>query len=144
MIVRRRLIALCMIFAMAVSIATPGFAQSQDFMQRIPEVLIPEQHGQIRTRVGGLRIPLGVVGTDLPGLLSPELSTACSQNQFNQKDFGKFYVLVPFGAEPPRRYGYASGTGRNLRDLKGLRNPDHIYMFHRDGTSNCVVYDLLR
>lgn len=117
---------------------------AQDFFDQIPEVLVPEPHGQIKTRTGSFRVPMRVDGEDLPDRLSSELSTACSKSQFNQDDQGSFHVIVPYEDGPPRRYGYADGSGKNLRDAKRLGRPNRVYLFVNDGTSDCRVYDLAR
>lgn len=116
-------------------------ARGQSFIERIPEVLVPEPHGQIPTKVGASRVPITLQDEDLPELLSPDLSTACSQLLFNQVQQGKLFVVIPYEVGPPRRFGYATGTGRNLNDPSGLRQPGRVYLFQRDGTSDCRVYD---
>ncbi|MFD2263080.1 hypothetical protein ACFSM5_09300 [Lacibacterium aquatile] len=93
-----------------------------------------------------LRAPKGVthvVRTPLPnwqvGDIDKALSKLCSVGQFNQK--------VPFkysgsftGPNGSALVGGAKGTGLNLFDPFKKAKADRDYWFHRDRTSNCIVY----
>ena len=113
---------------------------AQEGPRRIPEPVEPEPHGTARTRTGGTRINFDVDPGQLPGALSVPLSEACGRLAFNQRRKGKYFVDVPRQNGPPQRFGYANGGGLNLYDPEARREPEQVYLFYRDGTSECAVY----
>lgn len=132
--------ALCAVLIGALITPAMGPAAAQEFLRRIPDVVEPEPNGPVRIDTRGLRVNFPVDPAELPQRLSVPLSEACGRLAFNQIRHGEYYVIIaPNGAEP-ERYGYAHGNGLNLRDPEGLRGPEQVYLFFRDGTSECEVY----
>lgn len=84
-----------------------------------------------------------VVRTLLPswqvGQLDKKLSRLCSLGRFNQRVPYKYsgHFQGPNGAA---MVGGAKGSGLNLFDPTGARELGRDYWFHRDRTSNCIVY----
>lgn len=134
--------AVAITFLLAAVAAIPVPADAQEVFRRIPDVIVPEPHGSVRTRTDGSRIRLDVSQEDVDQSLSVDLSEACSRLVFNQQRQGKYYTIVASEGRPPQRYGFASGAGLNLHDPTGLRDGDANYLFYRDGTSECRVYML--
>lgn len=73
------------------------------------------------------------------GVLSPELSTLCTQGLFNQQTLNRLTIefIGPVGAGV---LGIAKGNGWNLSDPQGRADRTASYFFLRDGTSGCEVY----
>jgi hypothetical protein len=125
---------------LAIGAPVPVAAQSGEVSRRVPDVVRPEPFGDVRIRTGSVRVQFPVDPATLEGSLSAGLSTACTQLRFNQSRRGKYFVLVPIPNERPRRFGFARSDGFNLRDPDTLRAPEQLYLFERDGTSECRVY----
>lgn len=115
-------------------------SQSREILRHIPEVVEPEPNGTVRTKTGGSRINFPIDPKTLPQNLSTVLSDACTRLKFNQRDAGKYFVPIPRPNAPVMRFGFAQGNGLNLYDPENLRGPDQVYLFDRDGTSECKVY----
>lgn len=122
------------------ALSKPAAAQSGGFDRRVPDVIAPEPLGSVKTRTGSTRVQFPVDPATLPSSLSAGLSTACTQLRFNQRDKGKYFVIVAIPNEKPLRLGFARSDGFNLRDPETLRAPERLYLFERDGTSECRVY----
>lgn len=131
-----------LVIALMLPAAAYGQNQARDFLRRIPEVVEPEPHGEVRSRTDGSQINFPVDARELPRNLSDTLSDACSRLRFNQRRQGKYYVIVDQQNAPPVRYGYAQGNGLNLYDPERLSGPEQAYLFRLDGTSECRVYVL--
>lgn len=74
-----------------------------------------------------------------PWQISKEMSRACSRGHFKQRGDRK-YVAV-FGR---RVYGAAVGRHSSLIDKTGLAEPQVIYIFEGQGTTDCHVYHRIR
>lgn len=135
----RAVLALALLFLPFIA-PSAALAQSGGFEQRVPDVILPEPLGSVKTRTGSTRVPFPVDPATLPDSLSAGLSTACTQLRFNQRYKGKYFVLVAIPNEKPLRLGFARSDGFNLRDPETLRAPERLYLFERDGTSECRVY----
>jgi len=121
----------------------PSEARAQEVFNRIPEVIVPEAHGSVRHETNGSLVRLGLTPGDIADRLNVELSRSCAQLIFNQSRQGRYFTIV---AEEDggraQRYGFATGRGLNLRDPTGQRDSGSNYLFYRDGTSECRVYEL--
>ena len=121
----------------------PSEARAQEVFNRIPEVIVPEAHGTVRHDTNGSFVRLGLTPGDIADQLNVDLSRYCAQLNFNQTRQGRYFTIV---AEEDggraQRYGFATGRGLNLRDPTGQRDSGSNYLFYRDGTSECRVYEL--
>jgi hypothetical protein len=116
-------------------------AAAQEFLRRIPDVVEPEPNGgPVRIDTRGLRVNFPVDPAELPQRLSVPLSEACGRLAFNQVQHGEYFVIITPRNGEPTRYGFANGNGFNLRDPEGLSGAEQVYLFFRDGTSECEVY----
>lgn len=134
------LISVFCFLAYLIGSVDPALAQGQEVLRRIPEAVEPEPYRTTRTKVGAARVTMPVDPATLAQTLSKNLSEACARLEFNQVRKGRYFVLVPRPDREPVRFGFAQGTGRNLYDPKSLRGADVVYLFERDGTSECKVY----
>lgn len=119
-------------------IASP--AAAQEFMRLIPDSVEPEPQGPVRTDNNAIRVNFAASPAELRQRLSVPLSEACARLAFNQIRHDEYFVLITPNGGSPTRYGYANGRGLNLKDPEGLSGPDQVYLFFRDGTSQCEVY----
>ncbi len=103
--------------------SAPAFGQAVD---RLPERPV---HKLIITQLPNWQV----------GDIDKRLSRLCSMGQFNQRVPLK-YVAQFRGPTGSALIGGAKGEGLNLFDPTGAARADTDYWFHRDRTSNCVVY----
>ncbi len=79
-------------------------------------------------------------GSQLPNMLSRNLSTACARGNFNQLVNKKYYVMVDMPGGTKKKLGFADYTGINLSDPDNRKGPNQAYFFDKDRTSECKVY----
>lgn len=105
----------------------PGSGVQVPRQQRVPETRQVLRDGQLIHREGGpLAEPWGI---------NKEMSRACSRGLFKQRRDRYFIAIFK-----RRVYGAAVGGHRSLVDKVGLSKEKIIYLFDRQGTTDCRVY----
>ena len=67
------------------------------------------------------------------------LSSACSAGYFNQRQVRRRVVKIKDARGYPLIYGYVRHNDGNLEDRLGYSQPQTVYLFQGDGTSQCKV-----
>lgn len=140
------LIPLALATGAAVLLSMTAYAQSSKKepmwvpLTDLPTMLQAEPNGRIRYAHDGTPVKFYVDPNSLAQILSKNLSTACAQNKFNQKQRTKYFVPVKMPDGKTKRFGFAGSNGFNLRDPNGMSGKDQGYIFDMDGTSECRVY----